>query len=30
MGTDSTPSLWMMFPLPPTLSFYKEAPGNPY
>jgi len=26
MGTDSTPSLWMMFPLPPTLSFYKEAP----
>jgi insulysin len=26
MGTDSTPTLWMMFPLSPTVSFYKESP----
>jgi insulysin len=26
MGTDSTPTLWMMFPLPPTLKFYQESP----
>jgi insulysin len=26
MGTDSTPTLWMMFPLPPTLNFYQESP----
>mmetsp|Transcript_123470 Transcript_123470/g.360572 ORF Transcript_123470/g.360572 Transcript_123470/m.360572 type:complete len:1001 (-) Transcript_123470:106-3108(-) len=28
MGTESTPALWMMFPLPPTQKFYKEAPGQ--
>lgn len=26
MGTISTPTLWMMFPLKPTLKLYKEAP----